>query len=127
VLFHVGRGFLDAVAHDGSPAARERRLIQISKAMNQGLPRDAGEETRLERTTAGPGLRFTYVYKFINRSAAEVDPAKLTTVVRSKVTSRYKTSPEMANFRKWQVELHYKYYGKDGGDIATIVVAANDL
>jgi len=127
VLFHVGEGFFDAMAHDGSPAARERRLVEISDEMNRSLPRDAGEMTRIEKTSAGPGLQFTYYYKFIDHLAAEVDPAKLTAIVKAKSIDRYRNSQEISNFRKWQVELHYKYYGKDGVEITTIIVAPHDL
>jgi hypothetical protein len=127
VLFHMGEGFLDAMAHDGSPAARERRLVEISNEMNRTLPREAGEMTRLERTSAGPGLQFTYYYKFIDHSAAEIDPTKLTATVKAKSIDRYRTSQEMSNFRKWQVELHHKYYGKDGIEITTIIVGPHDL
>jgi hypothetical protein len=121
------RGFMEAKRHGGSPALRERRLVELSKAMNQGLPKQAGEETILEKTTAGPGLRFTYIYKFANRSAAEVDPAKLTALVKSKIGNRYKTAPEMADFRKWEVELHYEYCDKDGNEITKVVFSPNDL
>lgn len=126
VLFYMAEGFLDAMAEDGSPSARERRLVEISSNMNRSLPRNAGEMTRLEKTSAGPGLRFTYYYTFIDHPAAEVDPAKLTAIVKAK-TDTYKSNSETSTFRKWQVEIHQKYYGKDGVEITTIIVPPQDL
>jgi hypothetical protein len=125
-VYYVGQGFMDAARHDGSPAARERRLLEISKKMNQGLPKQAGELTRLEKTIAGPGLRFTYVYRFPEQSRAQVDPAKLAAVGKSKAINAYKL-PEMADFRKWQVELRYQYVDKDGNEIAMVAVSPQDL
>jgi|GEM_PF-6533846 hypothetical protein len=126
VLYHVGEGFVDAARHGGSPEARERRLVEIAKETNQGLPKQAGELTRVEKAIAGPGLRFTYVYRFPNQSQAEVDPAKLEAVARSKAIEAYKR-PTMADFRKWEVELCYQYVDKDGNEIVTVSVSPRDL
>src|SRR5690242_12905384 len=88
-LYAVGQGFMDAARQGGSPAARKRHLAEISRKMNEGLPRPDGELTRLETTTVGPDLTFTCVYKFPDHSAAEVDPTKLTAVAKSKAFIAY--------------------------------------
>src|SRR5438874_10228499 len=79
-----GEGFVDAARHGGSPAARERRLADISRKMNEGLPRQEGELTRLEKTAVGPGLTFTWVYRFPDHSSAQVDPVKVAAAARTK-------------------------------------------
>ena len=127
LLYGVRRGFMDAARHGGSETARERRLAEISKKMNEGLPRRDGEMTRLEATTVGPGLTFTCLYKFPDHSLAQVDPAKLWAVARSKAIKAYTNNPVMADFRKRQVELHVNYCDKDGNEITTVVVSRNDL
>ena len=83
--------------------------------------------TRFETTTVGPGLIFTYVYKFPDHSLAQLDPAKLSAVAKSKAIKAYTNNPVMADFRKWQVELHAKYCDKDGNEIVTVIVSPNDL
>src|SRR5215831_6550994 len=77
-----GRGFADAARHGGSPTARERRLGEISNQLNKGLPKKIDPKTELITTTAGPGLRFTYVYRLINLTRADVDVVKLTSAVK---------------------------------------------
>jgi hypothetical protein len=126
-LYYIGQGFMDAARKGGSPAARERRLAEISQKMNEGLPRQDGELTVLEKTTAGPGLIFTCVYKFPNHSLAQVDPAKLNTVAKAKAIKAYTNHPAMTEFRKWQVELQMNYHDKDGKEITTVSVSPKDL
>jgi hypothetical protein len=48
-------------------------------------------------------------------------------VAKSKAIKAYTNNPVMADFRKWQVELHFKYLDKDGKEIVTVVVTPNDL
>jgi hypothetical protein len=126
-LYHVGQGFMDAGRHGGSPAARERRLAAISKDQNIGLPRDYGEGTIMVTTKAGPGLRFTYVIQLSKFTRADVDIAALAANGKDKLMEIYRTTPELANFRKWEVELCWQYLDKDGNDIATIAVTPNEL
>jgi hypothetical protein len=122
-----GEGFVDAARHGGSPAVRERRLAEISRKMNEGLPRQEGELTRLEKTTVGPGLIFTWVYKFPDHSVAQVDPAKVAVAAKTKAIKAYTSNLAMADFRKWQVEVHFQYVDKDGRDITTVEVSPKDL
>jgi len=127
VVIGVAKGFLDAKATGGSPALRERRLVEISKRMNQGLPKPVDQETILDTTKAGPGIRFTFVYKLINRSSADVDATRLATALKPRIINNYRTLPELADFRKWQVEVHYQYCDKDGKEITTVLASPNDL
>jgi hypothetical protein len=122
-----GEAFVDAARHGGSPAARERRLAEISRKVNEGLPRQEGELTRLEKTTVGPGLTFTLVYKFPDHSVAQVDPAKLAGTAKTKAIKAYTNNLAMADFRKWQVELRFQYLDRDGRDITTVAVSTKDL
>src|SRR5436190_15010145 len=77
-LYYIAQGFMDAARHGGSPAARERRLSAISREQNVGLPKKYGEGTVMVATKAGPGLRFTYVFKLADATSADVDTAAVT-------------------------------------------------
>lgn len=127
VLYHIARGFMDAARHGGSPAARERRLSAISKQQNIGLPKAYGEETVMVTTKAGPGLRFTYVFQLSNVAMPDVDAAALATKAKNKLVEIYRTNPEAADFRKWEVEVCWQYLDKNGSEITTIAVTPKDL
>ena len=126
VLYHIEQGFMDAARHGGSPAARERRLSAISKQQNIGLPKEYGEGTVMVTTKAGPGLRFTYVFQLSKVMKADVDIAGLAAKTNHKLREIYKTNPEMADFRKWEVEVCWQYLDKNGSEITTIAVTPKD-
>ena len=125
--FGVAQGFVDAMLKSGGSISSERRLIEISKRTNAGLPHQVDRDTRLDTTMAGPGNRLTYVYTLVNLSSADVDSAELTARLKPQIINGYKTLPEMASFRERQVELHYHYRDKNGNVIATIVVSPKDF
>lgn len=124
VLYHAAQGFRDAARHGGSPAARERRLAEISIELNKKLPKEESPETVMVATKAGPGLQFTYVVQVVKRSRAEIDAGKYAAGLKPLAIERYKT---MSEFRKWEVELRYQYIDKDGNEIATVAVSPRDL
>src|SRR5215510_14294859 len=117
VIYLVAQGFMDAARHGGSRAARERRLVAISKQQNVGLPKQYGTNTVMVTTTAGPGLRFTYVFQLVDVTSSNVDASKIVATMKPKLVEKYKTLPEAADFRKWEVELRWQYIDKDGKEI----------
>ncbi len=127
VIFYLARGFLDAAAHGGSNASRERRLATICKAMNAGLPAEASGGVRLDSVVAGPGRRATYNYTFVNLSSAEIDAAGLTAKIKPQLVNSYKTDPRMAELRKMGVEVQFQYRGKDGKIATTVAISPKDL
>ena len=126
-LYHVSQGFMEAARHGGSAAARERRLAAISKQQNLGLPKNYGNDTVMVATTAGPGLRFTYIFKILNVTSNQANAAKLATAGKASLVERYKNLPELADFRKWQVELRWQYLDKDGREITTVTATPQEL
>jgi hypothetical protein len=122
--YNVALGFRDAARHDGSPAARERRLANLSADLNKQLPKDVNPETVMVTTKAGPGLRFTYVVQYTKKSKADIDADKFAAGLKPKVIEHYRNMPE---YRKWEVELCYQYLDKDGNEIATVSVSPKDL
>jgi hypothetical protein len=124
--FAVGfaHGFMDAASHDGSPAARERRLATISADLNKQLPKDVNPETVMVTTKAGPGLRFTYVVQYTKKSRSDIDAAKFAAELKPKVIEHYRNMPQ---YRKWEIELCYQYLDKDTNEITTVSVSPKDL
>lgn len=114
VIYLVAQGFMEAARHGGSVAARERRLAEISKQQNIGLPKQYGADTTMVTTKAGPGLRFTYVFQLVNLASTNIDASKISARMKSKLIENYKSLPELADFRKWAVELRWQYLDKDG-------------
>ncbi len=123
-LYHIAQGFMDAARHGGSPAARERRLAEISMELNKKLPKEDSSETVMVATKAGPGLRFTYTVQVARRSKGDIDAGKYAAGLKPLAIERYKT---MTEFRKWEVELCYQYIDKDGNEITTVTVSPKDL
>jgi hypothetical protein len=124
VLYQIAQGFMDAARHGGSPAARERRLAEISMQINKELPKEVSPETVMVATKSGPGLRFTYVIQVVRRSKAEIDAAKYAAGLKPLAIEKYKNMPD---FRKWEVELCYQYLDKDGNEITTVTASPKDL
>ncbi len=127
VVYHIAQGFMDAARHGGSPEARERRLSAISKQQNIGLPKGYGQGTVMVTTKAGPGLRFTYVFQLSNLTRADVDSAALASKAKDRLIEIYRTNPEAADFRKWEVEVCAQYLDKNGSEITTVAVTPKDL
>jgi hypothetical protein len=107
-------------------AAFERALADVSKQMNEGLPKQA-DNTRLDSTAPGPGLRFTCVYTVFGVSDDSIDTATRVSAMRALLVSAYKTSPQFALFRAQGVEMHSVYRDTEGKQIAEIVVSPKDL
>jgi len=120
----IAEGFLDAMLHGGSP---ERRLAKLSKEMNSGLPKQIDKETRLDLTIAGPGIRFTYLYTLVNVSSNDINAGKFTAVMKPRILNSYKTAPDLAAFRRMQVELEYQYRDKNSNVVARIVISPKDF
>jgi hypothetical protein len=126
-LSYVSQGFMEAARHGGSVAARERRLAAISKQQNVALPKNYGNDTVMVATTAGPGLRFTYIFKILNVTSNQAIAAKLAATGKANLIEKYKTLPELDNFRKWEVELRWQYLDKDGKEITTVTAKPQEL
>lgn len=51
-----------------------------------------------------------------------VDLVEFATAMKPKLVNACRTNPDMENFRKRQVELHYQYSDKKGVTVTTIVL-----
>lgn len=105
----------------------DRALVEASKRINATLPMYPEKGVRLDSTVAGPGKQWTNFLTLLEVSRDELDSGGFAESMRPRLIQGYKTNPDMAMFREWQVELHYHYRDKNGATIATIVVSPKDF
>ena len=99
----------------------------LSARLNQSLPAMLDKETRLDRTIAGPGKRFTYVFTVVNYRKKDVNLSVFQQRMKDQITANYRTRPEMQELRKNNVELRYQYKDKLGEVIYDMTVAPKDF
>jgi len=105
----------------------DQALVEVSKQINQNLPMHLDRETRMDATMPGPGNRLTYLYTLVNVSQADVDPDHFIATIKPQLVNGYRTSPEMADLRRLQVELNYHYRDQTGNSIANITISPRDF
>lgn len=104
----------------------EQVLQKISKEMNAGLPMTVDAETRIDRTSAGPGKKVTYFYTLTNVESTRTDIPALRKKYEPGVVNNYCTSPDMKNFRADGVIVAYEYNDRNGNPLMGIVAYPRD-
>ncbi len=105
----------------------EEKLAQTSKNLNARLPMNVDSETRWDTTVSGPGNCLTYCYTLLNVSKSELDPDKVTAMIKPKLLLRCKANPEMKLFRQNHVTLRFLFKDKVGETVTSIQVSPDDL
>ncbi len=126
----LGVGFVKAYSSEGvtpgvsgpSTSTVERELRQASDEINRTLPMMADRDTRADSCLAGPGAKFTYFYTLVNFDAADLDIPALRREMTESLTNGYRTSPEMADFRRNHVEVTWSYRDRRGNFVMAITV-----
>jgi hypothetical protein len=83
--------------------------------------------TRLDWRVPGPGKRFTCMCTLLGISSKEIDPTKLTSIMRPQIVNGYKTIPQLAPFRDQGVEMRYVYRDTAGKYVTEIVISPKDF
>ena len=122
-----GKAIVKSMFQRGDPVSFDQVLVETSKKINATLPMQVDKETRMDATMAGPGNRITYLYTLINLSSADLEQKTFIDAMRPQLLNGYRTDPDMAAFRKKEVELHYHYRDRHGNAVATIVVSPKDF
>jgi hypothetical protein len=113
-----------------SPRETERQMTKAledaANQINERGPTMADENTRLDRASLGPGMRFIYHYTFVHRTSHDIDANWLRTdlapVVKSKVCLSSKMKPSL----EFGVKYVYAYSGNDGSEITRFEVSDLD-
>jgi len=110
---------------------------QIEDKLNEGLTKAAEEsntrgpvmvnqDTRWDRSAAGPGARLTYFYSFPHFSSQDIDRGWLLANVKPEVKKGVCASKEMNPSLQYGVTYVYAYSGNDGVEIARFEINKND-
>lgn len=100
----------------------EQELLEESVAIANGrLPMDIGNNTRLDKVTAGPGRRIVFHATLVDRDSGEQRSGDLSSGFQTLI----KTScgdPSIQSFLDDKIAVTYKYRALDGTDITSIDV-----
>ena len=84
------------------------------------------QNTRLDSTIGGPGLKFYYFYTLINYGPEDVDQKQFIAEMQPKLVMFVKTNTQMKSLRDKKVTIFYVYRLKDNSEFVQIKVAPND-
>lgn len=97
-------------------------LAETANKTNHYLPiTSAGVGMRMDRTTAGPGRRFTYHYTYINNSASQFNKSAWRAQIDSELRNTCQEK-DVIQFLKYGVTVTYAYFGNDGGLVGSVDV-----
>jgi DNA-directed RNA polymerase subunit RPC12/RpoP len=126
----VGGGFGRSIAKSvfsQTPPSYEQALMEVSKTINAGLPKEVDSETRLDSVAAGPGKRLTYHFTLINKEADSIDAIALESNLKIQIVNNYRTRPDMASFRQNRVRMDYEYRDRNGLRCLSFSVSPKDF
>lgn len=93
-------------------------LVNISKEMNQSMPKMLDAETRLDSTSVG-NSRLNYHYTLINfpKDSMEIDFEAVKLEMMEKAQSNLDTNPVMKEYRKNNIALQYIFRDKNKNQV----------
>lgn len=107
----------DHIADDELPSA--------AALANRGLPRNVGNDTQLDRVSAGPGRRISYFLTLTNRSSADVTATNVAAGRAAQVRLAC-SSESVLGFLRDDIAVRYSYRTADGSLFTTLDIAAKD-
>jgi len=104
----------------------DKVLVQTANTINQNVPMLVDRDTRLDRTSAGAGRNFKYVYTMINlpRKNANMEAFRHQRIPVAR--NQYCTSTEMKAFRKYGVTVSHSYFDKYGNELIMFTIRPSD-
>jgi hypothetical protein len=100
-----------------SSSEMEKILVKMTRTMNKDLPRDISAYKRLNTTTVGPGLRFSYIFSLTQNTSQNSSKEDITNYLQQEeqlVKSGFCSNPTTIFFAKNGVTANYTYYLSDG-------------
>ncbi len=106
----------------------EAELEQIAAKLNETLPRQLDAATRLESSSAEPGLQLHYFSTLLDgEQSADENFAENINGLRARLIEDYRDSAEMKRLRDLGVTLVYIYKDEAGNELARIEISPADL
>lgn len=99
---------------------------KAAEQSNRRGPVMVDQDTRWDRSVAGPGARLTYLYSFPKYSSRDIQREWLLTNVQSEVKKGVCGSKEMKPSLQYGGTYVYAYSGNDGIEIARFEINRND-
>jgi len=119
-------GVLFSGGNSGSKDPLEAQLEAEAAALNATLPEMVSENVRLDKTAAGPGNAFTYLYTLTDDASAQEIAANPVRgdELRAQLTERVCTMmPEM---KKRGTFVTYSFRNNQGAAVADVKIRAKD-
>lgn len=107
-------------------ASIERSLNKAANELNLQCPMMIDPETRLDKTIAGPGRKFTYLYTIMGEDLVPTDDPALWAEVRQEILTGLRNSPEMNEMSELGVSLVYQYKNEAGQHLGYVEFAAEE-
>ncbi len=101
-------------------------LQKASAALNLQLPMTMDVDTRLDSTSAGPGLKLTYRYTLTSYAAADLDSGQLQQIMEGAIRQSACLDPNMRQFFTNGVTIGYDYRGNKGGKVMAFSISPSD-
>ena len=105
-------------------------LKEESNALNEMLPMEIDEETRLDITYTINDDTFIYSYSLVNydkEDFKENDIKAMRLLMEKSITDMWKTNPELVYYRINKVNLIYKYNDKFGKHLFEFSFNAHEI
>ena len=105
-------------------------LKEESNALNEMLPMEIDEETRLDITYTINDDTFIYSYSLVNydkEDFKENDIKAMMLLMEKSITDMWKTNPELVYYRINKVNLIYKYNDKFGKHLFEFSFNAHEI
>lgn len=100
----------------------EKMLKLLEVELNTEMPLTVDQYSRVERVTTGPGKKITYFVKFIDLDADTANVNEIRKELTPQVRLNICTSPDMENFRTYNVIISYEYSDKLGRPLLGISI-----
>jgi len=104
----------------------EKAMVKMSESLNKQLPKIIDNETRLDKTSVGPGKRFSYAYTLINYRSSEINRDDLKQNLGAKIRDAACAEKKLQVFFKKGITIFYSYSGNDGVLAFEIPVGPSD-
>ncbi len=101
-------------------------FTEAARQANARGPIMVDQDTRWDRSVAGPGPRLTYHYSFPHYSSREIDSNWLLSNLKPEVRKGVCSSKEMKLSLQYGGRYVYSYSGNDGAEIARFELSKSD-
>ncbi len=96
---------------NANPARDAQGLAKAAEEINATAPKMLNDDLQLSGAVAGPGQRFTYVYRYPNQLAQDVEWGPFQSEIRPKIVKQ--ACAELKAELAAGLETHFTFWSKD--------------